>query len=86
MCPIIVKPQTAAQVCSVSRAGIGMFQAVVDETGWKIGSKIQIAFIESVRCILLRSLKDKDNNNEGFKFVYSDHRHKTGGRNKTKGP
>lgn len=76
MCPIIVKPQTAAQVCSVSRTGVGMYQAVVDKTGWKIGDKIQLAFIESVRCILLRSLKD----NEGFRFAYSDPRKKTGGR------
>jgi hypothetical protein len=53
-----------------------MVQAVVDETGWKIGDKIEIGFIEKARCILLRSVKD----GEGFRLAYSDARKKTGGR------
>ena len=74
--PIIVKPQTNVQVCSVSRAGIGMVQAVVDESGWKIGDRIEIGFIEKALCILLRKIKGDG----GFKLSYSNARKKTGGR------
>jgi hypothetical protein len=76
MSPIIVDPQWNAQVCSVSRAGIGMVQAVVDQAGWKIGERIEIGFIEKARCILLRGIKGDG----GFKLSYSNARKKTGGR------
>jgi len=76
MSPIIIKPKTVAQVCSVSRTAIGMVTAVVDQTGWAIGDRIQIGFIESVRCILLKRIESDD----GFRLSYSNARKQTGGR------
>lgn len=75
MSPLIIKHGPQME-CSVSRAGIGMVQAVVEKAGWSIGDQIEVGFIEKATCMLLRSLRE----GEGFKLAYANQRKKTGGR------
>jgi hypothetical protein len=74
--PLIVQNRTNLPVCSVSRAGIGMVQAVVEQASWNIDDRIEVGFIEKAKCILLR----KTHGNDGFKLAYSNANKKTGGR------
>jgi len=53
-----------------------MVQSVVERAKWNIGDRIQVGFIESAKCLLLRSVSDAD----GFKLAYANTRKKTGGR------
>lgn len=74
--PIIVKHKSNLEVCSVSRAGIGMVQAVVHKLKWTIGGRIQVGFIENAKCLLMKSVPT----NDGFRLAYANTRKKTGGR------
>jgi hypothetical protein len=74
--PIIVQNRSNLPVCSVSRAGIGMMQAVVEQAGWNMGDMIEVGFIEKAKCILLRPSRG----NDGFKLAYSNANKETGGR------
>jgi hypothetical protein len=74
--PIIVKHRSNLEACSVSRAGVGMVQSVVERAKWSIGDKIEVGFIENAKCLLLRSVSS-DN---GFKLAYANTRKKSGGR------
>ena len=76
MSPLVIRPQVGMGVCSVTRSGIGLTQTVVERTRWKVNDKIQIAFIEKARVILLRSVEEA----ESFKLAYMNTRSKTGGR------
>ena len=76
MSPLIIIARSDSEVCSVSRSGIGMVQAVVKQTRWKIGNMIKVGFIEKAKCILLRS----DAKKGGFKLAYANTRTNTGGR------
>ena len=77
MSPLIVKHKAKNQNCSVTRAGIGIPQSIVEKIAWPIGRTIEVGFIEKARCVLLRVLKEED---EGFRFCYGDARNRTGGR------
>lgn len=70
--PIIVKHRPNLEVCSVSRAGIGMVQSVVEQAKWNIGDKIEVGFIGNAKCLLLRSVSSED----GFKLAYANTRKK----------
>ncbi|MCG3138136.1 MAG: hypothetical protein HJJLKODD_01996 [Phycisphaerae bacterium] len=74
--PMIVKHRSNLEVCSVSRAGIGMVQAIVEKLRWKIGDRVQVGFIGSAKCLLLRPAPTDD----GFRLAYANTRKKTGGR------
>lgn len=76
MSPIIIKPRKLNKVCSVSRTAIGMVQAIVEQAKWSVNDRIQVGFIECVRCILLRKTKGE----EGFKLAYANTRTRTGGK------
>jgi hypothetical protein len=53
-----------------------MVQRVVARASWAIGDQIEVGFIESARCLLLRRAV----NVVGYKLDYSNKRRKTGGR------
>lgn len=76
MSPIIIKPRKLHKVCSVSRTTIGMVEAIVQQAKWTVNDRIQVGFIECVRCILLRRIKGE----EGFKLAYANTRSQTGGK------
>ncbi len=44
----------------MSRNGIGMTTGVREEAGWRIGDTMEVGFIPKARCILLRSVADKE--------------------------
>jgi len=83
MCPIKIIARERQKGCSVSRSGIGLPEAVVKESGLKIGEKIGIEFIPVVKCILLSKTNGPSNaeeNADAFKLTYANTRRKTGGK------
>ena len=65
----------------MSRNGIGMTTGVVEEAGCRIGDTMEVGFIPKAKCILLRSVSDKeDSENDGFKLAYANKPKKSGGR------
>jgi hypothetical protein len=76
--PIIISARARQKGCSVSRAGIGAPQPVVEQAGWKQGQhKVEIGFIPDVKCILLSGPSESE---EGFLVAYANSRSKTGAR------
>lgn len=78
MCPIKISAKSRQKTCSVSRAGIGIPQAIVEQVRWKQGeAKVEIAFIPDVKCILVsKPIKNED----AFVVSYANASRKTGAR------
>lgn len=53
-----------------------MVQAVVENLKWKIGDRVQVGYINSAKCLLLKPAPSDD----GFRLAYANTRKKTGGR------
>lgn len=76
--PIIISAKSRQKSCSVSRAGIGIPQTIVQQMGWAQGKdKVEIGFIPDAKCVLIsKPSKSPD----AFLVAYANTRSRTGAR------
>jgi hypothetical protein len=76
--PVIISANSMRKACSVSRAGVGAPQSIVEQAGWKQGQdKVEIGFIADASCILI----SKPSRSEGaFLVSFANKRTQTGAR------
>lgn len=78
MSPIVISAKAKQRCVSISRAGIGVPQSVVDQTGWKQGKdKVEVGFIPDALCVLLGKSSESV---DAFLVSYANARSKTGAR------
>ena len=52
--PIIISAKPQQKFCSISRAGIGIPQPIIEKIGWRQGhDRIEVGYIPNANCVLL---------------------------------
>ena len=78
MSPIKISSASRQKTCSVTRAGIGIPQSIINRTGWQQGrDRVEVGFIAETVCILLSK---PSQSLDSFLVSYANSRKSTGGR------
>jgi hypothetical protein len=76
--PVVISAKSMRKACSVSRAGVGAPQSIVEQAGWKQGQdKVEIGFISDATCVLISKPSQSD---DAFLVSFANKRTQTGAR------